>query len=86
VVRLPPETSAGTTPFHVEIVGERVGPLALASGVSIEVHRAIDTFASRWRRMVMAITGRERGAQPAVKNDRRLSDFARHNCQFYSRR
>jgi len=25
--------------------------------------------------MVMAITGRERGPQPAVVNDRRLSDF-----------
>ena len=35
---------AGAAPFHVEIVGERVGPLALASGVTIEVHRAIDTI------------------------------------------
>lgn len=34
---------AGAAPFHVEIVGERVGPLALASGVTIEVHRAIGT-------------------------------------------
>ena len=35
---------AGPAPFHVEIVGERVGPLALASGVTIDVHRAIDTI------------------------------------------
>src|SRR6478736_8387067 len=35
---------AGAAPFHVEIVGDRVGPLALASGVTIEVHRAIDTI------------------------------------------
>ena len=35
---------AGAAPFHVEIVGERVGPLALASGVTIEVHRAIDAI------------------------------------------
>jgi transcriptional regulator GlxA family with amidase domain len=35
---------AGRAPFHVEIVGERVGPLALASGVTIDVHRAIDTI------------------------------------------
>ncbi len=32
------------SPFHVEIVGERVGPLVLASGVSIEVQRSIDTL------------------------------------------
>jgi len=36
--------AAGAAPFHVEIVGERVGPLALASGVTIDVHRAIDTI------------------------------------------
>ena len=36
--------SAGAAPFHVEIVGERVGPVGLASGVTIEVHRAIDTI------------------------------------------
>src|SRR4029079_16493381 len=35
---------AGPAPFHVEIGGERVGPLALASGVTIDVHRAIDTI------------------------------------------
>ncbi|TDR54331.1 AraC family transcriptional regulator with amidase-like domain [Halomonas ventosae] len=31
-------------PFHVEIVGEAVGPLGLASGVPINVQRAIDTI------------------------------------------
>jgi transcriptional regulator GlxA family with amidase domain len=31
-------------PFHVEIVGETVGPLRLASGVSVDVQRAIDTI------------------------------------------
>ena len=31
-------------PFHIEIVGERVGPLDLASGVSIDVQRAINAI------------------------------------------
>jgi transcriptional regulator GlxA family with amidase domain len=31
-------------PFHVEIVGETAGPLELASGISIDVRRAIDTI------------------------------------------
>jgi transcriptional regulator GlxA family with amidase domain len=31
-------------PFHIEIVGETVGPLELASGVFINVQRAIDTI------------------------------------------
>jgi transcriptional regulator GlxA family with amidase domain len=31
-------------PFHVEIVGETVGPLELASGVPINVQRAVDTI------------------------------------------
>ena len=35
---------ASPAPFHVQIVGERVGLMALASGVTIEVHRAIDTI------------------------------------------
>ena len=35
---------AGAAPFHVEIVGEAVGPLGLASGVPINVQRAIDTI------------------------------------------
>ncbi|MCE8016621.1 helix-turn-helix domain-containing protein [Halomonas sp. MCCC 1A17488] len=31
-------------PFHVEIVGEAMGPMRLASGVPIEVQRAIDSI------------------------------------------
>lgn len=31
-------------PFHIDIVGEKVGPLSLASGVSIDVQRAINTI------------------------------------------
>jgi transcriptional regulator GlxA family with amidase domain len=31
-------------PFHVEIAGEKPGPLLLASGVPIDVQRAIDTI------------------------------------------
>ena len=34
---------AGAAPFHIEIVGEAVGPLGLASGVPVNVQRAIDT-------------------------------------------
>ena len=34
----------GAAPFHVEIVGETLGPLELASGVPINVQRAIDTI------------------------------------------
>ncbi|HEX6362275.1 MAG TPA: helix-turn-helix domain-containing protein [Albitalea sp.] len=33
-------------PFHVEIVGESLGPLELASGVPFPVQRSIDTLAS----------------------------------------
>jgi transcriptional regulator GlxA family with amidase domain len=33
-------------PFHIEIVGETAGPLELASGVSIDVQRAISTIAT----------------------------------------
>ena len=40
-----PERRFGrAAPFHVEIVGEAVGPLELASGVPINVQRAIDTI------------------------------------------
>jgi transcriptional regulator GlxA family with amidase domain len=34
----------GAVPFHVEIVGETLGPLELASGVPVNVQRAIDTI------------------------------------------
>ncbi|MGJ7459648.1 GlxA family transcriptional regulator [Halomonas sp. MA07-2] len=37
---VPPNAPA---PFHIEIVGETVGALALASGVPIDVQRSIDT-------------------------------------------
>jgi transcriptional regulator GlxA family with amidase domain len=37
-------SSAGAAPFHVEIVGEAKGLLPLASGVTVEVQRAIDTI------------------------------------------
>src|SRR3954466_2168372 len=36
--------STGSAPFHVEIVGETTGPLALASGVTVDVQRAIHTL------------------------------------------
>jgi transcriptional regulator GlxA family with amidase domain len=35
---------AGAAPFQVEIVGEAVGALGLASGVSVDVQRAIETI------------------------------------------
>jgi transcriptional regulator GlxA family with amidase domain len=41
--RLEPAPSGGV-PFHVEIVGEATGPVRLASGVTVDVHRAIDTL------------------------------------------
>jgi transcriptional regulator GlxA family with amidase domain len=41
--RLDPLPTGGA-PFHVEIVGEATGPLGLASGVTVDVHRAIDTL------------------------------------------
>jgi len=36
----------GSSPFEVQIVGERAGPLQLASGVPIEVQRAVDCVAA----------------------------------------
>jgi transcriptional regulator GlxA family with amidase domain len=33
-------------PFRIEIVGERAGPLALASGVAVDVQRAVDDIAA----------------------------------------
>src|SRR5512145_2574646 len=33
-------------PFHIEIVGEAVGPIELASGVPMQVQRAVDTVES----------------------------------------
>jgi transcriptional regulator GlxA family with amidase domain len=37
-------SQAERAPFHVDIVGEATGPLGLASGVTVDVHRAIDTL------------------------------------------
>jgi transcriptional regulator GlxA family with amidase domain len=37
-------SSTGAPAFHVEIVGEAKGPLALASGVTVDVQRAIETI------------------------------------------
>jgi transcriptional regulator GlxA family with amidase domain len=34
----------GEPPFHAEIVGERAGPLQLASGVPVSVQRAVDSI------------------------------------------
>jgi transcriptional regulator GlxA family with amidase domain len=36
--------SGSRAPFHIEIVGETVGPLELASGVPINVQRAVNTI------------------------------------------
>jgi transcriptional regulator GlxA family with amidase domain len=36
--------SSGSAPIHVEIVGQETGPLALASGVTVDVQRAIDSL------------------------------------------
>src|SRR6478752_4157722 len=36
--------STGSPALHVDIVGETKGPLALASGVTVEVQRAIETI------------------------------------------
>jgi transcriptional regulator GlxA family with amidase domain len=41
---MPSTGSRAARPFHVEIVGEAVGPVQLASGVSVNVQRAIDTI------------------------------------------
>ena len=37
-----PATPPSHAPFHVEVVGEKTGPLGLASGVPFEVQRSID--------------------------------------------
>lgn len=38
--------SSGSAPFHVDIVGDTKGPLALASGVTVDVQRALGTLDS----------------------------------------
>jgi hypothetical protein len=48
-------------PFQVEIVGEEVGPLRLASGVPVNVQRAIGTVRNdRHRYRAVGGTGAER--------------------------
>jgi transcriptional regulator GlxA family with amidase domain len=37
-------SSTGSAAFHVDIVGETKGPLAIASGVTVEVQRAVETI------------------------------------------
>ncbi|HSD55166.1 MAG TPA: helix-turn-helix domain-containing protein [Burkholderiales bacterium] len=44
LMRMPNAGSGARVPFHTEIVGETVGPLELASGVPINVQRAVDTI------------------------------------------
>lgn len=38
------EGRAGRAPFHADIVGETPGPLKVASGITIEVQRGVDTI------------------------------------------
>jgi transcriptional regulator GlxA family with amidase domain len=62
--------STGRAPFHVEIVGETQGPLALASGVTVEVQRSIDTIVASDILIVPSVTigadGWEKGRYPHV--------------------
>jgi transcriptional regulator GlxA family with amidase domain len=44
LMAMPNASSGARAPFHTEIVGEAVGPLELASGVPINVQRAINTI------------------------------------------
>ena len=44
VMNAPSPAAAGVRPFHIEIVGEAAGPLAVASGVPVGVQRAVDTI------------------------------------------
>jgi transcriptional regulator GlxA family with amidase domain len=48
-------------PFHAEIVGEAVGPLALASGVPISVQRSVETIDSSDIVIVPSILLRQEG-------------------------
>jgi transcriptional regulator GlxA family with amidase domain len=61
---------AGGAPFHVEIVGEAAGPLALASGVTVDVHRAIDTLDASdiviAPSVVLPLAGWRKGRYPRV--------------------
>ena len=60
----------GGVPFHVEIVGEATGPLGLASGVTVDVHRAMDTLDASdiviAPSVALAPTGWRKGRYPRV--------------------
>ncbi|MDO9002410.1 MAG: helix-turn-helix domain-containing protein [Aquabacterium sp.] len=56
-------SSLARPPFHVEIVGEAVGPIELASGVPIPVQRAIDTIESTDIVIVPSVLLRDEGWQ-----------------------
>jgi transcriptional regulator GlxA family with amidase domain len=62
--------STGSAPFHVEIVGEAKGLVALASGVTIEIQRSIDTVTSSDILIVPSVTigpdGWKKGRYPQV--------------------
>lgn len=62
-------TQAGP-PFHIEIVGESVGPIELASGVPIQVQRSIDTVEASDIVIVPSVllhgSGWEKGRYPQI--------------------
>ncbi|MDM0012597.1 helix-turn-helix domain-containing protein [Variovorax sp. J22P168] len=57
-----PSGPAGA-PFHIEIVGEAVGPLDLASGVPIHVQRSVDTIEASDIVIVPSVLVRSQGWQ-----------------------
>jgi transcriptional regulator GlxA family with amidase domain len=62
--------SGARAPFHVDIVGEAAGPLELASGVPINVQRAVDTIETSDIVVVPSVLlrpeGWERGRYPRL--------------------
>jgi transcriptional regulator GlxA family with amidase domain len=66
---LSPSNAQGP-PFHIEIVGESVGPMELASGVPIQVQRSIDTVESSDIVIVPSVllrgTGWDKGRYPRL--------------------
>jgi len=46
LMRIPNAGSRARAPFHIEIVGEQMGSLSVASGVPVNVQRAVDTIES----------------------------------------
>src|SRR5690606_8156291 len=64
-------THAGApAPFHIDIVGEAAGPVELASGVPINVQRAIDTIEASDIVIVPSVllrpTGWQKGRYPLL--------------------